>query len=388
MGYRPMRLLILADEIWGTGGGTEQHLAFLMKHLPRYEFEVHFSVIRQTDFDLKSAFPLEPYMLGLHTCYSASGIRKAVASLHGLIRQHGIDIVYAFSLDSQLLGVLAASMARPCRIVAARRNIWHERSLKDIWRARSLSRFTDRFIANCNAVKRAVAKEEWLPPERITVVHNPLNADRLKDGVQQSLSKKALFVEERSPLVGMVATFRKIKDHESFLRAAKIVRTRFPETCFIMVGETIPNRRRDLEIFAAQLDLHDRIFITGDIANPISLMRLFDVGVLSSLSEGLSNTLIEYAAVGLPIVATNVGGNSEVVQDGINGFLTPPAAPEILADRICLLLANPKLRQSLGENGKRIAALKFDQGKVLAAYQHIFCSMCGLPGPSGTERSI
>ncbi len=104
-------------------------------------------------------------------------------------------------------------------------------------------------------------------------------------------------------------------------------------------------------------------------------MPVFDVAVLSSRSEGLSNTLIEYAAAGLPIVATDVGGNGEVVAHGENGYLVPPGRPDQLADAIVQLLRDPALRATFGRAGQAKVAREFDEETVTGAYVDYYQSL-------------
>ena len=115
---------------------------------------------------------------------------------------------------------------------------------------------------------------------------------------------------------------------KAFLKAAKIIHDRLPETKFIIVGRALPEAQKEINSLIHRLQLDNCVVYLGEHNNPCSIMRTFDVGVLSSKSEGLSNTLIEYAALGLPIVATDVGGSHEVVINGKNGFLVKAESAE------------------------------------------------------------
>jgi glycosyltransferase involved in cell wall biosynthesis len=110
----------------------------------------------------------------------------------------------------------------------------------------------------------------------------------------------------------------------------------------------------------------------GERKNPVSLMRLFDVGVLTSKSEGLSNALIEYGAVGVPCVATDVGGNSEILENGVNGFLVPASSPEAVADRVFKLLKNRELRNRFGINARNLVLNRFDGERCISAYDDYY----------------
>ena len=110
----------------------------------------------------------------------------------------------------------------------------------------------------------------------------------------------------------------------------------------------------------------------GEHRNPIPIIRLFDVGVLTSLSEGLSNALIEYGALGVPTVATDVGGNAEIVKDGVSGSLVPPSSPEALARRVLELLENEELRQSFGIEAEKHVLNKFSEAAIISAYDQCY----------------
>src|SRR5205814_908313 len=103
---------------------------------------------------------------------------------------------------------------------------------------------------------------------------------------------------------------------------------------------------------AESLVISDRVVFTGFRIDTANILQQLDVSVLSSLTEGLSNALLESMAAGLPVVATRVGGNPEIVADGITGLLVPPKDPLRLSEAICNLLANPELRARMGASGK------------------------------------
>jgi glycosyltransferase involved in cell wall biosynthesis len=123
------------------------------------------------------------------------------------------------------------------------------------------------------------------------------------------------------------------------------------------------------------LGIEGQVSWTGSVANPYSLLPHFDVGVLSSRSEGFSNALLEYAAAGVAAVATDVGGTREIVRDGQTGFLVPPGSPALMAERICRLLRDEQLRARLGENARRRAHARFSEETILGHYSDLYVSL-------------
>ena len=121
----------------------------------------------------------------------------------------------------------------------------------------------------------------------------------------------------------MVATVRPVKDYATFLRAAGWCLTVHPRTRFLVIGTEEPDYKAQMAALARDLAIERQVSWLGPMPNPISVVRLFDVAVLSSLSEAMSNAVQEYMAVGVPTVATDVGGIREIIDDGATGFVVP-----------------------------------------------------------------
>ncbi len=366
---RRIRILFLADQLTDSKGGTEQHLSFLLSHLPRDRYEVHFVLVRDTGFYDPALYPVPLTILAVDSLFSSDGLRSAVRQLVDLIRKNQIDVVHTFFPDSELIAMLAARKDRTSVVVATRRNMGFRHTRASLWRTRLTNRFISYFLANCQSIKKHIAQLEWIPECKIDVIPNPVPRKRIEQGLQQSVSKQDFGIKDEEQVVGIVATISPVKDHETFLRAAKMVIARCPRTKFLMVGLKDQETSKRLESLISKIKLSSSVVYAGAFDNPIPLVKLFDVGVLSSKSEGLSNSLIEYAAVGVPMVATDVGGNSEVVVHGHTGFLVPPSSPEPMAEKISELLLNKDLRESFGENAKKLVFEKFEEGSVISAYE-------------------
>jgi len=144
---------------------------------------------------------------------------------------------------------------------------------------------------------------------------------------------------------------------------------------FLVIGYPVPEYLAKLQALATELRIESRILWLGAVDNPFSLLPHFDVGVMASLSEGFSNSLLEYAAAGIATVATNVGGTPEIVVEGQTGFLVLPQNAQALADRICTLLDNRALREQFGQRAcDRIHSL-FSQEVCLDAYRDLYQSL-------------
>jgi glycosyltransferase involved in cell wall biosynthesis len=271
-----------------------------------------------------------------------------------------------------LLGVVAKAVNKSVCLVSARRNMGYWHTAVSLLRARLVSRAVPHFIANCEAVKKHVSKIEKIPMDKIAVIYNPINRKRIREGLMQNISRSDLGVKNGDPIIGMVANIRPIKDHECFLRASRIIADKEPSAKFIIIGSGEREAMEGLSSRISKLDLKYCVMKLGERKNPVSLMRLFDVGVLTSKSEGLSNALIEYGAVGVPCVATDVGGNSEILENGVNGFLVPASSPEAVADRVFKLLKNRELRNRFGINARNLVLNRFDGERCISAYDDYY----------------
>jgi glycosyltransferase involved in cell wall biosynthesis len=193
-------------------------------------------------------------------------------------------------------------------------------------------------------------------------------------------SREALGLPERGPLVGHVANLTFLKDYPTFLAALARVFAEDKEAHGVIVGGG--DKRRDYEEIAGSLGIGDRTLFLGSRSDVLDLVRHFDVCALAShgrYSEGLSNSIAEYMGLGKPVVATAVGGNLELVKDGVTGYLTPPGAPEPLAEKIIELLRKPDLRQAMGASGRKFFEENLTLEKMVAETQKVYQSLLEEP---------
>jgi glycosyltransferase involved in cell wall biosynthesis len=172
----------------------------------------------------------------------------------------------------------------------------------------------------------------------------------------------------------MVANFNfEIKGHRYFVEAAKALSDRFTEAAFVLVGDG-PLRKR-VEQMADELGLKKRVRFLGKRNDVPAILAGLDIAVLSSTSEGLSNVILESMAAGRPVVATDAGGSSELVSNGVNGYLVPPADSRAMAEAIERLLRNPREAIEMGRMGKSMVQDKFSQKHMVENYEKLYLSL-------------
>jgi glycosyltransferase involved in cell wall biosynthesis len=196
--------------------------------------------------------------------------------------------------------------------------------------------------------------------------------------------REELGLPQDAPLVVVLSRLNRLKGIEYFLRAAVRISAMFGKARFLVVGDSIDAAyRNELETYAARIGLRDKILFTGFRTDVGSILSETAVSVLPSLSEGLPNALLESMAMGVPVVATHVGGNPEAVENGVTGLLVPPRDDAALAEAVCTFLQNPAMAVRFGEAGKRRIADIFSLERMVQETERLYMGLLS----SKTRRS-
>ncbi|MCK4553947.1 glycosyltransferase [Candidatus Parcubacteria bacterium] len=237
--------------------------------------------------------------------------------------------------------------------------------------------FKDKIICVSEFDRQTAIKEKICNPKKLTTIHNGIKPINFlsKDDTRQKLSsimnKSTIFNLQSSITIGTIANLYPTKGLEYLVQAIYILITNYqlPITT-IIIGEG--EERKNLEDLIAQFNLKSNVILTGKINNAAKLLPAFDIYACSSVKEGLSYTIIEAMQAGLPIVATEVGGNSELIQDYKTGLLTETKNPQMLAEKIQKLINNPELQQKLGANAKQKTREEFSLEKMVNKTKKIY----------------
>jgi glycosyltransferase involved in cell wall biosynthesis len=212
------------------------------------------------------------------------------------------------------------------------------------------------------AVRRETIRADALDPDRVVTVPNGIDVRSLASANGSHALFRSVGLENRSPRIVTVGHLRPVKGADVFLRAASEVIVRYPNAVFLHIGGMnangyggeIQSLVRDL-----RLEHHVRFFPSQNAVNVWSLSKACDIFCLLSRSEGMSNALLEAMACGLPCVATAVGGNPEVIEDGSTGYLVPNEDYHAAASRILELLAHPESAARMGQRARESITATF-----------------------------
>jgi glycosyltransferase involved in cell wall biosynthesis len=351
---RPIRILYIIDSLWGVGG-AELCLARLVRHLPRAQFECRVLTFHSNEicrpFREQFDCPVDHWQLNNIRDRNAFRIAKR---LRNLVREHQFDIVHTFFQTSDLWAGPIAKLCGVKVLISSRRDMGILRSPKHNVGYRIVRGMFDQVQAVSEEVRRYAIETDGLNPQKTITIHNGIDsAPHVSDCEIEELRQIA-GLDADTPVVSCVANVRPVKGIDVLVRAAALVHREMPKVRFLVAGafQGIP---AELEYTAAlrslqqSLGVESVIRFLGQIKEVPALLKLSDIFVLPSRSEGLSNALLEAMRAGLPCVATSVGGNPEVVVNGVTGFLIPLDSPEALADRILKLLRDPALRRRMGQ---------------------------------------
>ncbi len=285
---------------------------------------------------------------------SVRALRKRLAAL-------APDVLHTHNEKAHIHGALATiGMRRPV-IVHTR----HGRGQVDTRAARWANRLAvhrSRFIVSVSADSSAVAVSEGARPEQQRVIINAIDVNTFDaSGVPQRLGhRRALAVARLAP----------VKDVGTMLRAARLVANDLPDFHVDIVGDG--ESRASLEQLASELGLQQTVTFHGASPTPAMYFSTASVFVQSSISEGISLTLLEAMAAGLPVVATDVGGNKEIVDVGRTGWLVPAQDPRALADALIRVFSHPEEALAMSRAARQKAETQFDLTRMVREYEALY----------------
>jgi len=361
---------LLCDTV-GLDAGTELLVAEIARRLSPSKLDVHVCCLEDSR-QLRSLEGLcRTSVFPLDSLYSPRAIRQ-VASLRAYLSRHRVQIVHGFMTKTNILAVLS-SLGTSRVVITSRLNTgyWYTPKWKLVFR--TLNWGTTRVLTNSEAGRTIVAEAERLDPRKIDVHYQGVNVERFRPGVGDPSVGSRLGICDNAPVIGVVANLRPVKDLPLFLRAAKIVSGRCPQAAFLLVGHG--QQLGELQALSEQLGIRDRVFFTRGEGRVIDYLARMSVACLSSLSEGFSNAILEYMAVGLPVVATDVGGNREAVLDGETGFLVRERTPEAFARPLIALLEDDDLRLRMGASGMARCLSNFELGKTMRDLEDYYLAL-------------
>lgn len=293
-------------------------------------------------------------------------------ALISLVRREKVDLIHSHLPDQNFYACVAGRLSRTKTIVTYHGPVELAQAdhAKEAFKLRVVRTTAACTTVVCDYVGKMLA-ERGFPTSKIVRIYNGVALERFSQSLNGHFRSELGFAKENK-LVGMIANIRRPKGYEFFVRAARQVADRIPAARFVAVGDIDKTLGPPLQALVEQLGLQERFFFAGTRADVPEVLSSLDVFVLSSLSEGFPLATLEAMAAGKPVVVTNTGGTSEVVQDGSTGFLVPPGDAGALASRMCQLLENPAKAAEMGAHARERIEREFAIPQMVKRYEQLY----------------
>jgi glycosyltransferase involved in cell wall biosynthesis len=354
-------------------GGAERQLVALLTRINRSQYDPLVVCLSRKAEVLTEAASLRPLLLERHTKRDLLLIWR----LAMVMRARKVELVQSYLWLANFYASTAARLAGVPIVVSSVRGIEYTTSS---WKGR-LRWVADRLLAHTRSAMVVNSKamrqhliERGFAAAKIRVIHNGVDNDNLLEAMDAGQAKEALGLSPTIPTVGICARLVPVKDHHTFLLAAKKVLEVLPQTKFILLGDG--PLRESLERFANELGIRSSVIFTGMVSDGIGkALAALDVSVLCSKHESFPNAVLESMALGKPVVATAVGGCPELVLNGETGLLVPSQDAARLAEAVVRLLSDQGLAKRMGEQGQQRARQHFSIGRMVQGYEKLYTEL-------------
>jgi len=361
-----------------TWGGGQQQVLYLHKGLLQQGIPSILVCQRGSPLARRAAAET----MGVLELNVGSAIRVAAAvKVARICRKRGVRTIHMHASRAHSVGLLAERLLRNDVHKVVSRMVAFPKKVNALRRRKYLGR-NIHYLAVSKAVKRTLL-DLGVPEDAISVVHSGIDVDRFSDVDRRKARQIAqeLGIRDDAFVVGSVGSLVPCKAHAILIEALTRVAEVIPNLVCPIVGEG--RERPNLESLIRRKGLEGKVILTGQREEIPELLSLMDLFVMPSFQEGLGLALLEAMAAGKPVVASDVGGMTEVIVPGQTGILVPPAKPEALAEAMISLIRDPVRMSTLGSNAKEDVRERFSCNSMVEGTIRVYGRLCQ---PSKQQR--
>jgi glycosyltransferase involved in cell wall biosynthesis len=286
-----------------------------------------------------------------------------------LLRNEKVDVIHAHEFTANTYGSLMGQLLGVPVVATVHGKNYFAEQAKRRMAYRYVSRVS-RMVAVSADLKQFIVRRAGVSEDRVDVVYNGVDVADPTSHDQLSAIRKELNLSGYDHVIGSVGSLYPVKGHVHLIKALPEILRACPKTVLLLVGQGGLEQELKAEVIKRDLAAHVRFL--GFRSDVPALLSLFDVFVLPSLSEGLSMALLEAMAAAKPVVATKVGGNSELVVDGDTGFLIDAESPDSVSDRVVRVLRDKARGACMGERGRHRVRGQFSFRTTVDNYQRYY----------------
>jgi len=309
--------------------------------------------------------------------FAAPALIPHVARMARLVRREGIDLIHSNGLKSHLIGSLVRLMTG-CRLVWHVRDVLRPGPIRQAYGA--MARLTvSCLVANSSAVARTFP---GMPGSRLRIVYNGLDMNLYAPAPAAPSVRASLGIEPGDLVIGAVGALAPLKGHIHLIRAAPAILQQFPRARFVIVGREMyvtaghAGYRQTLEAEAVRLGVARQVVFAGYREDPVAFLRCFDLLVHASIyPESFGRVLVEAMGCGVPVIATALGGPTEIISSDDEGLLIPAGSHEAITRAVTTLLEDPKRRARMARRGRARAVEAFSVTREIREIHAVYDSI-------------
>lgn len=354
-------------------GGTERHLTYLLKMLDKKVFCCHvlaFDTGKTELTDEIKKMGVKLIYLPVKKYYTFNALLKAV-ELYKIIKKEKIDIVQTFHFKSDFYGTIIAKIAGVKHIISSKRDTGDLIRKHHFLLKRLVNGIPRNYIVVSDAVGRIIQKKEKIKNDKIITIYNGVDYNKYipKNSFEKTIAKEKIGFTDETFVIGTIAWFRPEKNHYAIIKAFKSINNGKMKLILVGGGPLLNYYKKMVK----ELNISEHVLFTGPIVEIKKYLEIFDIGCFTpSKNEGFSNSVIEKMSMGIPLIVSDVGGNSEAVMNGYNGYVIKPNDDDLLANLIIKLYKNKELRNQMGENARKTVVQKFSLEKMIMEHEELY----------------
>ncbi len=368
-----LAIAFVIDEIEYGFGGTETQLVRLLDNINKDEFRPILCCLRDSQWVQDNREKYEIYVISFYSYFSAVSY-KNILKFSNFLKTNNIPCLQTYFRDGNIVGTISAKLSGIKTLISSRRNMGYWYTWKELLLLKLFRSFTTLYLCNSNAIREVVIAKEKVSANKVKVIPNSIDFSNFSYSHDEEKEKlcNQLDIKGTTTIITIVANLRPIKDIGTLIRSIRSVIEGYPETLFLVVGSG--SELKNLSKLCESEKVSKYVQFLGSREDVPQLLCASDIGVLTSKSEGLSNSLIEYSASRLPVIYSDILANREASCENC-GIAYSVGDHEKLTAALKRLISNPALRKEMGESGYRHARERYDLVKTTRETEELYSSL-------------